>query len=331
MHIFAATLAATLITTTHAATVPPDYGYQWATIGDAGNRHTNDQEAPGVFGLGGIHVGGVDYEYRMATTEVTVGQHLEFVQAYMPIYFANTGDNFGRTSFTGLSIRATPEIAHIRGDISARAPTNMSWEYAARFVNWLHNGKVNEEWAFETGVYDTSTFTQNPDGTWNHQATHNPDADFWIPTSDEWVKAAYWDPEKNNGEGGYWRFQNSSNIEPLPFVERNNALFAEPLMDVGSFPDVQSPWGILDMAGGQWEYTETIAGSFPRDRLTGGSNFRQTTYGDIFSMDIIGSLILTSTTSSSGGFRLASRVPSPGVSLSFLTLCLLTQRRRPTH
>jgi hypothetical protein len=39
---------------------------------------------------------------------------------------------------------------------------------------------------------------------------------FWIPTEDEWYKAAYYDPTLNNGSGGYWNYATRSNDAPTP-------------------------------------------------------------------------------------------------------------------
>lgn len=291
------------------------YGYDFALIGDPGNRDTNEFEVP----LGpDDRIGGVEYVYRIAVTEVTVAQHLEFVVAYYPFYVKNTGSGIVSPQFRGLAIRVTEDEIFIRPDHDPNEPTEMSWEYAARYINWLHNGKIIEDWAFETGVYDTSTFVQDDDGNWLHQQSHSPGARFWMPTTDEWMKAAYWDPEKNNGEGGYWRYQNSSDTEPRPGLpseggERNsragnNDGFPLP---VGSYPTVISPWGVLDMAGGQSELFETVSGSGNRhQRGTGGSDFNYWHYDDIFSPDIIGYFVERSLISVQG-LRLASTMYPP--------------------
>lgn len=70
--------------TAAARTPPPDYGYQWATITHPGNRHVNAQEGPNFhppYSGPNLRIGRVDYIYRIATTEVTTGQYLEFVNA----------------------------------------------------------------------------------------------------------------------------------------------------------------------------------------------------------------------------------------------------------
>lgn len=32
-----------------------------------------------------------------------------------------------------------------------------------------------------------------------------PGSSYWLPTQDEWYKAAFYDPTKNDGVGGYWK------------------------------------------------------------------------------------------------------------------------------
>ena len=296
-----------------AAQTDPTSGLDFVTITDAGNRDTNEFEVP----LGPeVRIGGVDYEYRISTTEVTIAQYIEFVTAYYPIYKRNTGLSFGFIDFSGTYIVATGNDVFIFPGFSEHLAADMGWVYAARYVNWLHNEKVDEEWAFETGVYDTSTFTVNDDGSYNHQATHHPDVRYWIPTLDEWIKAGYWDPNKNDGEGGYWRYQNGSDIEPLPGLpkdggERNAGQGDEFPLPVLSYPNVMSPWGMFDMAGGLSEYTETVPGTDLERRFRVGSEYPRDGYGSSSSSDIIGYVTWGSVENYLKGFRIASKVRHP--------------------
>jgi hypothetical protein len=286
-----------------------DYGYDFALIGDPGNRVTRPDELPKY---PETRIGGVDHEFWMATTEVTVGQHLEFVISYYPFYVKNTGSPLGGTEFTGNFIRAAFGEIHILPNHFEGQPTNMSWEYAARYINWLHHGKVTEEWAFETGVYDTSTFVQDDDENWLHQAARNPGSRFWMPTFDEWTKAGYWDPNKNNGEGGYWLFQNTSDIEPYPGLpdeggSRNAGDSDEFPLAVGSFPQVKSPWGLYDMSGGQSEFTETpTRPDRLHRRILCGTDYLWDTYGDPWSRDILSFGNSITTFNSKSGLRLGT-------------------------
>lgn len=170
-------MGVTVIAGSARAQPAPDYDFQWATITHAGNRPASVAEAP--FLMEFPAPGRVDYEYRIARTEVTVAQWFEFVQAYAPYY---TGAR-SASAFVGLSIVPTstdptqPAGYRILNGEENR-PASMSWRYAARYVNWLHNDKRPEREAFEQGVYDTSTFTQNPDGSYNDQLTRSPGARF---------------------------------------------------------------------------------------------------------------------------------------------------------
>lgn len=281
-------------------------GYNFAVIGDPGNRDTVNE----IPMYPDERIGGVDYEYWMATMEVTVGQYLEFVIAYYPFYVKTHGEGIAFVDFSGTDILAAFGEVHVRPNRSEDSPTDMGWEYAARYCNWLHHGKVIEEWAFETGVYDTSTFVQDKDGNWLTQAARNPGSRFWMPTWDEWTKAGYWDPNKNNGEGGYWLYPNTSDIEPHPGFpdeggERNAGDSDEFPLAVGSYPQVKSPWGIYDMSGGQSEYTETpIRPDRLFRRVLGGTDYLNDSYGVEDSRDILGYGNSLSTFNSQYGLRL---------------------------
>jgi len=306
-------VAAGFITTGSHAQSDRTTGLDFVTITDAGNRDTNEFEVP----LGPeVRIGGVDYEYRISTTEVTIAQYIEFVTAYFPIYKKNTGLAFGFIDFSGTYIVASGNDVSIFPGFSEHLAADMGWVYAARYVNWLHNEKINEEWAFETGVYDTSTFTVNDDGSYNHQEAHHPDVRYWMPTLDEWIKAGYWDPNKNDGEGGYWRYPNGSDIEPLPGLpknggERNAGQGDEFPLPVLSYPNVMSPWGMFDMAGGLTEYTETVPGTDLERRFRVGSYYGDDGYGSSSSNDIIGYTAWGSVENYLRGFRIASKVRHP--------------------
>jgi formylglycine-generating enzyme required for sulfatase activity len=282
--------AATAAVTAPALAAPDANGYEWATITHPGNRPTNDAETA----FPGDRFGAVDHEYRIATTEVTVGQWFEFVLAYEPYYVYPGAGNVAGIEFTGMSIRASFGVIEIMSGHSTERPTSMGWEYAARYCNWLHNDKAPGQWAFETGVYDTSTFTFNDDGSANHQRTRSPGARYWIPTFDEWVKAAYYDPDRyGDGIEGYWHYGNGSDTRPIGALapdeggEQNAGDIGDfrfPF-DVGSFAPVQSPWGLMDVSGGVEEWTESTDPFLvlANRRITGGSGvFIEQTDGPFF-------------------------------------------------
>lgn len=310
-----------------AAAGVPDYDFGWSVIGDPGNRAANIDEAPGFWNSAGnpiITVGAVDHVYRMATTEVTCTQYVEFLDAYRH----HTSFALNDVELTGILVGYNPDIDafQIQGG-HEQAGVAITWRMAARYANWLHNGKGNQASDFETGAYDTSTFTLNDDGTFNDQLTHNAASRFWLPTLNEWVKAAHWDPEKNGGEGGYWYYPNGSDQPPVyasPDAGGTSNGGTDSVFGVASY-DAMGPWGLFDTSGGESEWTGTANNSSSR-RLTDGSNY----FVDGEFMDQLDGLSGGFPHASYRGFRLASVVPSPGGLCSILPAALWvgTRRRR---
>jgi formylglycine-generating enzyme required for sulfatase activity len=286
---------------------------QFAIISDIGNRDTTLEETRQP-GWEGTHVGSVSYEYAIAVRELTVGEYFEFVQAYLPYYESRTGNTIGSYSFTGSRIVTSNGTAWILPGVSPDTPADMAWVYAARYVNWLHHGKVVADWAFDSGAYDTSTFVIDDDGMFLHQETRSPGARFWIPSADEWVKAAYWDP---SGEGRYWRYPTSSDIEPIPDLlpqdggERNAGRFTPERLwplPVMSF-EITSPWGLYDASGGVAEHSETPdPPGYPETRGAYGTKYGYYNYGLSNSHDLVGSSSNTDIRSGQNavGLRIAS-------------------------
>jgi len=72
----------------------------------------------------------------------------------------------------------------------ANKPVNyISWFRAARYCNWLHNNKP-------AGAQNISS-TEDGSYSLNGAVTgvgiaRNSEAKFWIPSEDEWYKAAYY-------------------------------------------------------------------------------------------------------------------------------------------
>ncbi len=306
-----------------------DYGFDWVTISDPGNRDTLPHE---VTRYPEMRIGGVGYEYRMMRTEVTVEQHFEFVQAYWPHM-----DPYERlrSGFRGLWIfSATGDRDDPRYYMSPGAedrPSQMSFRIAARFANWLHNGKANEPWAFENGAYDTSTFGADDEGRLTDQERHHPDARVWLPTIDEMAKAAYWDPAKDGGEGGYWLYPHSSSDVPisgLPWDGGETSAGLDdsaPYLDVGSYPSVASPWGLLDGSGGEWEIGEDIDYLRLARTRHGSKQFQ-----DFWSWEDRLDTWTSAVDFSVYGVRFAAAVPSPHTAYAACGLLTfhLTRRRR---
>jgi formylglycine-generating enzyme required for sulfatase activity len=113
-------------------------------------------------------------------------------------------------------------------------------------------------------------------------ATRSEDATFWIPSEDEWFKAAYYSPDLNNGAGGYYTWATQSNEYPGnsvgPMANQANIPSADYstlantplnpnlsplngpnlLTPVGAFTNSSSYYGTFDQDGNITEWTETI-------------------------------------------------------------------------
>jgi formylglycine-generating enzyme required for sulfatase activity len=244
-------------------------GIELVEIGDAGNLP--DQNGYGA----------VAYPFSIGRTEVTVSQYANFLNAvarFIPpddLNYAHIESLWNRDMRGGKS-KAGPQIERIEQSkgvysyqvfdgASDQAIANVSWFQAARFTNWLHNGMPSStaptlDPGTETGAY---LLNGQLSGIFNRELG----AKFWIPTEDEWYKAAYYDPTKEGQP--YWRYPTSS--DTLPALDRSNISEATnaanynaitfdelKLLDVGSFPQSKSYYGTLDQAGGLWEWNDSI-------------------------------------------------------------------------
>lgn len=321
-----------LSTVSHAAPIlTQSNGFTWSTVTHAGNRAPNASEH---WWDPSFSAGAVNYEYRIATTEVTSGQWLEFVRAYAPYVGADYFNPAfsGGALFVGFDGQGTPQ--YFLPATAVNIPCSVGWRYAARFCNWMHNGKATTQAAFENGTYDASTFTRNPDGTFNDQIAHNEDARYWLPTMDEWIKAAHYDPNRyGEGQDGYWLYPNGSN-EPLTPGAPGEAgaqtsagwhpPSGVPSPDVGAYPGADAPWGLLDTSGGVSEWFETpnlmlgehVTGRYYKRSFAGLPN------ADFYDMIDVTFDTIPIGFGGTAGVRLASPVPAPGaVVLLSLSAC----------
>jgi formylglycine-generating enzyme required for sulfatase activity len=85
-------------------------------------------------------------------------------------------------------------------------PVNyVNWFDAARVSNWLVNGATGTS-SMETGAYTLNNATSGTVPAVNSGAT------FYIPTEDQWYKAAYYKGGSTNA--GYWDYATQSDTAP---------------------------------------------------------------------------------------------------------------------
>ena len=225
----------------------------------------------------------------------------------------------------------------------------VSWYEAAQFVNWL-NISTGHQAAYKfTGTQGTSSYAL---ATWSVEEAacggtnlyRHKEAFYYLPTENEWVKAAYWNgvdlqtyATKNNGTPGEWRPTGgpSSDGQAAGWnyghaYPSNTSATGQPWeVTEGYSPEELN--GTFDMMGNVWEWTESPYDDtdFETDSsraVRGGSHYdyrvklespSRTAYGPDYE-------------SSRGGFRVAA-VPEPAslalVLLGGLALVVKGKRR----
>ena len=249
------------------------------TVGNPGNA--ND--------TGGTFNGAVNYAYQIGKYDVTIGQYAAFLNAADPngtnpngIYnsametdlrIAGISYTSGASAGSKYSVIGPSGTAY--GQTGANRPiTYVSWFDAARFANWMTNGQGAG--STETGAYDLATAAPGvaPAATTG--------AAFYIPTENQWYKAAYYDPTLNSGAGGYYAYATQSDTAPGNLIgsTANQANYAAGqlfsvsqsgtydanqnyLTDVGAFSGSGSFYGTFDQSGNvyQWNDLDGTPGS----------------------------------------------------------------------
>ena len=263
-------------------------GIEWIIIDDVDNPPVT--LSPGwtwpVVGRGSV-----PYVYRIGKYEVTTAQWLEFLNTFGP-----QGDEFrwfARPEWWGADVDFTyngPGVRYVLLDLpgAEMMPVfGIVWHDAARFCNWLHNDKSSDPISLESGAYDTSTFGYEPDGwTFTDQVTRSEGARFWIPSWDEWLKAAHYDPQARR----WYKWPTRDGRFPvtgLPGAGDTSAgvqgcediiPYCPYFIPLGAYEST-SPWGLYDVSGGTREWTEETIES--RWRGVEGNRAGGPLYGEI--------------------------------------------------
>lgn len=308
-----------LIPVLASATVTID----WVTVGNPGN-------APDSTGYGAV-----GYTYNIGKNEVTISQYAEFLNAVAKSdpYNLYRLDMEYDSAVAGIARSGSGTVGdpYSYGVIGSgnRPVTYVTWFNAARFVNWLHNGQGSG--STELGVY-------NLNGAIKGSFSRQPDAKVWLPTEDEWYKAAYYDPTKNIGAGGYWLHANQSDSVSsnrigdsgaANFLDGNHTFeengLSSYLTEVGAYgADSRSHYETNDQAGNVWEWSGTQVDS--KNGLIRGGAFASPE-SELRSDSRV--LIGPTSFSPNVGFRLAGIPESSTMTLlALFGFSFLTHRRR---
>jgi formylglycine-generating enzyme required for sulfatase activity len=257
--------------------------------------------------------GGVANTYRMGTYEVSGSA----------MYRATQAGNLGITRDLNYNNIAT----------------GISWNEAARFVNWLNtsSGSVaaykfavqpgQEGYNVDVGI---ALWTSGEAGYNDQNPFRNSNAKYFLPSENEWYKAAYYDPNKP-GAAGYWDYATRTDTAPTPVNEGTDAGTAvyNQVLPGNQPADYNragglSPYGTMGQDGNAWEWTEsTWAGPYD-------TSYGRTVLGGCWLSD--SSSLISSNRGqispedgyTTTGFRVASLTAVPEVTSSFTMLGLIS-------
>jgi hypothetical protein len=168
-------------------------------------------------------VGNVPYRYGIGELEVTVAQYVAFLNTVDP-FGRNTHDLYSETE-SGSAWPRFGEIDFSSGaapgrHYTAAAPEWLDKPYAfanflrsARFANSLANGRVLARKASASNGFSYVTYRvrlsrRTSTGMYDmhkRAMTRDRKSGFVIPSQNEWIKAAYYDP-KGGGTDSYWKY-----------------------------------------------------------------------------------------------------------------------------
>jgi formylglycine-generating enzyme required for sulfatase activity len=205
------------------------FNMEFVTIGNAGNAaDTNGAPNP---------AGAVAYEYGLGKFEVSEDMIEKF----------NASQSLQITKDT-------------RG--TAKPATSVSWNEAARFVNWLNTSTGNQAaYKFTTGgVNDNIALWTSGDAGYDvNNKYRNSLAKYVLPSYNEWYKAAYYDPTNST----YYQYATGSDTAPTAVASGTDAGTAVYNQSFGQGPaNVDqagglSPYGVMGLGGNVFEWEES--------------------------------------------------------------------------
>ena len=281
---------AQFVTANPVAVAPVNFN--WANVGDVGNSAD-----PRIMTDGTTGYGSVPYMYAISKSDVTNAQYVAFLNAVDPtgsnllgLYTANMSHSNGGVAFTGgidltsNSVTGSKYTAKVGEE--NQPVVYVSWNAAARFINWLTNGQGSG--STESGTYDMQQAVP----------VRSANAVYALPTENEWYKAAYYNPNLN-GTGGYNVYATQSDTPPSSqspgssgaganYYGTGYATTGAPLLDpnqdyltdVGAYYNSASYYGTYDQAGDVYQWTESLhdkdVSTFGYKRVTRGSSYEST-------------------------------------------------------
>jgi hypothetical protein len=261
-------------------------------------------------------VGAVSYVYNIGKYEVSRDM----------ITKANAAGSLGITMFS---------MSLYGGNGVNRPATGISWNEAARFVNYL-NTSQNYQAAYNfttSGANDNITLWGEGEYSGSNQYRHK-DAHYFLPSRDEWYKAAFGSPD-----GTWYDYATGSDSLPTAvYSGTSGAVYGQGFFLSQGPADINdagglSAWGTMAQGGNVWEWIEsafdgTNRSPYKERELRGGAWHNW--FGSYVGAKSRASLPPFGESGDYDGFRVAS-VPEPSSGLLVLLglSAVLRRRRKP--
>jgi formylglycine-generating enzyme required for sulfatase activity len=256
--------------------------FTWQTVGSIGN-------APNT----STGLGRVTENYKVSAYETTIAQYTEFLnnshagkQGLYGVWNSSIGSTTQNATEIGVGIERNGTAGSysytVKSADFANKPVNfVNWFSAARFVNWYANGQSNAATATETGSYTLNGATSG------NIVARNAGAQVFLPSADEWTKAAFYNPQ---GQDYYlWPTQNNATPTAVLPVGNNTVATANAanfrgdrnandtrMTNAGTYVNTTSTYGLFDMLGNVTEMTDTASTSTPSNFQAFGGSFATT-------------------------------------------------------
>jgi formylglycine-generating enzyme required for sulfatase activity len=244
--------------------------FEWAHVGNPGNA------ADPQTGFGAVA-----YHYAISKHEVTNAQYAAFLNAVDPtgantlaLYNAQMASNFGGIEYQDGDTAGNKYA--LKAGRAQNPVTYVSFFDAMRFTNWLHNGQGAGD--TEAGAYTIGSGLDE---------VRSASAKIWLPSENEWYKAAYHDATAGTA-GVYFDYATGSDSVPVsdqpgdnpaavnyyrdddnPATDPNSGYAvsgsqafprtSNPFTDVGAYTAAVSPYGTFDQSGNVAEWNEPAA------------------------------------------------------------------------
>lgn len=258
--------------------VPVDSPYN---VADTSTMYTTTGNIVVTTGINNLGI--VNTNYRIGKYEITNAQYVKFLNAVAitnpyGLYDSNmSSSNIGGITQSG---SYGSYSYYTKNNMADKPVVFVDYLSSIRFSNWLNNGAPTGTAATGTSITEDGAYSILSLGGNSYQITKNTYQKYWLPTVNEWHKAAYYEPAPQVMTSG------SSSVlirREDPYVVSSGTVGGVPYVDYASL---------------------SISGTIYADKIIGGDNLIDSVSPNKLSL-VNGTLIIES-----GSHRITIGVPN---------------------